>query len=240
MTVKFFQKYSLLVLIFCGAAIFVNAQRLTGIVKTSDGKPIEKAWIRPGFVNETDKDGKFVIEKFSEKFLIITKESFRPLIKKLNGETEVEIVLERESENGRLMISECTKKSGGKIVGANLKISVPKGFNSKKGNDVDYSAFTLFPKNDQKYVLFGISGGNASSGFPRDEWINSTDKLNIRTVTNGKREIGFDYYGQTNDGKYWRYLQIVDEYISFMVDTTERKDVFDKIIESACINPESL
>ena len=240
MTVKFFQRFSLFILIFCGAATFVNAQRLVGVVKTADGKPIEKAWIRPGYVTETDKDGKFVIEKFTDKFLIVTMKSFRPLIKKLNGETEIEVVLERESENGRLMIPECAKKSDGKIVGENLKISVPKGFKGKKGNDVDYSAFSLFPKNEQKYVLFGISGANASSGYPRDEWINSTGKLNIRTITNGKREIGFDYFGQTNDGKYWRYVQIIDEYISYLVDTSERKEIFDKIIESACVNPDLL
>jgi hypothetical protein len=226
-------KYSVLLFIFCFATLFVDGQEIKGIVKTTDGKPLEQVLIRPGFV-ETDKEGKFVLKGNEHKFLIITKDGFQPLLKKINDNSEIEISLETEDKTDSLVIHVCSGKEIGERVGININLFVPKGLKSKRVRDVDYVNFYIFAKADQKNFIEGCWGPNATRGYPDADWINSTDKINIRAVTDKKREIGFVYFGQTKEGKSWRYIRVFDESVFYIVDSMEKKNAFDKIIESSC------
>lgn len=223
---------SLLVLVICSAnSIF--GQELQGIVKSTNGKPLEKVLIRPGYT-ETDKNGKFSSKSKDLKFVFFTKNGFRPLAKKLKDESEIEVFLESENESDRLRLSACSTKNRGKNVGVNILLFVPKGFKSKKGRDIDYVDFYISSDKDKKNLLRGIWGPNASSGYPDSDWINSSGKIDIRSITDGKRNIGWDFYGKTNNGKNWRYLQVFDESIFYIVDSDEAKITFDKIIDNSC------
>jgi hypothetical protein len=225
----------LVILIFIlSATVFVAGQDLKGIVKTSDGKPIADVWIRPGYRTETDKDGKFVIKENKDNFIILTKQNFRPLIKRLNGESEIEIFLEAENKADRLLVPECTKKNTGKHVGVIMKFFIPDGFKSGKGNDVDYSNYVISSKRDKNFFMQGWSGANAASGYPDSDWILASDKINVRSIYSEYGFLGFDYEGQTKEGKYWRYFQIFDESVYYIVDSSEQKGALDKIFASSC------
>lgn len=226
-------KYISLIVIFCCAAIGVAGQELKGTVKTVDGKPVEKAVVRPGYI-ETDKDGKFKLKNAYESFLVVTASEFRPLVKKLNGESEVEIILEKENREEKLRIPECSQKMKGKNPGVYLKLVVPKGFKSKRGRDHDYTDFYIFSDINSENVLKGIWGPNASSGYPKSDWIKSSNQITSRSIFNGKQDIGSDFSGKTSDGKSWRYVRVFDESIYYIVDSIEKKIIFDKMIDESC------
>jgi hypothetical protein len=226
-------KLLLLILIFCFSSVFIDAQELNGVVKTADGKPIEKASVRPEYT-ETDKEGKFTVTVRRHKFIIVTKEKFRPLIRKLNGEPAIEILMDDETAADRLTIAECSVKRTGKNAGINFKLFIPKGFKSSKGQDVDYSNYFIYSAKDKNNYMRGWAGPNATSGYPDPDWIMSTDKINLRSVYNENRLIGLDYEGQTKDGKYWRYFRVMDESVYYFVNTIEQKTNFDKIIDGSC------
>lgn len=230
-------KFISLISIFYCLVLFAHGQQLTGVVKAFDGKPVEAADIRPGYV-KTDKDGKFKLENADWKFLIVSANDFRPVLKKLNGESEIEIILVRENQEDKLNLRECTQKREGKTVGVFLKSNVPKGFRSRKGRDIDYVDFYIFSDKNRENGLDGISGPQAGSGFPGPEWINSSNQISVRSISNGKRDIGWDFRGVTTGGKSWRYVRVFEDHIKYIVDSDEEKDIFDKIIDNSCSDVE--
>lgn len=226
-------KFIFLLFTLCFMTVSFYGQQLKGTVKTIDGTKVEKAVIRPGFV-ETDKDGKFILKNAAPSFIFVQKIGFRPAIIKLNKEAEIEIFLEVEKEESKLKIPECSQKLKGKNVGVNIKLFVPKGFSSQKGKDIDYVDFRIFSEKGNNYWLGGIAGPNATGGYPKEDWINSSNQINSRSIVNEMRVIGWDFNGKTEDGKSWRYIQIWDEAIYYLVDTIEAKMAFDEIINNSC------
>lgn len=226
-------------LIYFGATVFADGQELNGIVKTYDGKPLENVLVYPNPVS-TGNDGKFVLKYFKSKYLIFVKHGFKPLIRKYDNEASVEVILEREENPDSFVLPECSKNLKGKLIGAYLRMTVPKGFKSKQVRDVDYLNYYIYPRKEQKDYLTGWVGSMAASPFPKEEWINTTEKVNIQPISYQKISIGWNYTGQTKDGNLWRYVRILDESVYYYVDSDEKKTVFDQIIDSSCTVKEYL
>ena len=207
-------RYLILFFIFYFAVFHICGQELNGIVKNINGKPIENVSIFPEYV-ESDKDGRFALEKQDYKFLIFSKDGFRPMVKKLSAKSVIEVLLETESKTDKLIIPECAVagKYKKENISGNISLFVPKELKIKKGKDIDYVNFYVFSKKDQNNFLQGWQGPNASSGYPDNDWINSSSQIFIRTISNNQRNIGLDFYGRTDNGKSWCFVRVFDESI---------------------------
>lgn len=213
------------------------AQELSGTVENAEGKPIEKVAILGSGYSETDKEGRFLIKDYKADFLVFRKNGFTPKIEKITGKSSLKITLDLSNTNKSLKLPECSKNISGKKVGNDLILTVPDESKSKKGFDVDYGYFSISDdEKNHKYYIQGIYGPTATSGYPDRDWINLTEEIYAREIENDKGFVGYDYYGKTKDGKYWRWTQINWDAIYYSVDSAKVKDFFDNVINSSCTN----
>ena len=233
--------FLLLILIF--AVKMINAQDLTGRVVDNEGNPIEEAFIYGAGKATTDSSGLFKIKSIESNFLLILSD-FKPSFIKLDGEKTVEVKLNLEKKENKLVLSKCSNtrysnKIKGKSVGISLITSVPKISKITKSKDIDYIHYSVSNTlNEKKQWLEIWWGGNATSGLPNREWLEKSDEVNVRSINNQSKDIGFDYSGKTNDGNYWRYIQIRLQSNFYIVDSENTKKYFDNLLDSSCVTIE--
>lgn len=215
------------------------AAELSGTVKSASGQPLAQVFIFYGRslndIAESDSNGSFTLPHFG-RVISFRRAGFRPLTKIVApSTTKLDVILEDSAATEWLIPSCSNVKDAGKRVGYSLRLPVPKGVIARKGNDIDYSSFSIgYGAKENRVWLSGIEGPMASLGVPPEDWILNAQEFTERSYKSGKAE-GVDMRGRLADGTYWRYVGRLGESIEYNNLSREAAAFFDKIIDSACM-----
>jgi hypothetical protein len=211
---------------------------IEGHVRTSQGEPISD--VRIDRLGKTDDTGHFKIAfDFLRywKTLWIDKKGFVPQLVSIKPTPSVlDITLEPEKDTSVSEIPTCNsaKVSGARFVGKYLRLTVPKELKLKTGVDADYIYWHLgYAKNRKTGGLRGGLGNLYGTAYPPGETVLDLDHYSYR-----RTEAGIDWRGVTKDGKYWRYFGTSSfETYDYLTDAKEAADLFDKILDAICVQP---
>lgn len=242
----FMKLFSQFIFFSCIFSCFANlcfAQQIEGYVKTKDGKPIIDV-----SVNDERSDAKGFFKTEISTFLktdvkgvvLFTKEGFIPKAVAVElSAKNIEVVMDEDIPNERMKVATCGNLAGKKTVGGIYKVFVPKGAKKKSGFDIDYGYFYIsFGKGKNKDLLDGMFYFSGSAKRPPNDEIINSKEIKVRVRENSSGILGSDWFGQTDDGNYWRYLGFdLDggNKISYSVDSMEAANYFDRIIDNGCI-----
>lgn len=236
------KKIVVLIFIILVALVFNGlgqVKELKGLVKDVDGKPLERVKLYHPNFTETDANGEF---SFNGNYntLFLFKENYKPKLIEVDLTKPVIIVLEEDNNPIQLNIKECSQNQAKKRGWFDFIVEVPKGYKKKQGSDIDYGYFNLYKKKDKNKVsIKGMSGSLAGSVIPNKELLKKTKEINIRSIYNNNYSfaVGFDFWGTTKDGIYWRKIRFFDDdHIYYSVKSEETKNEFDEIINNSCSN----
>ena len=220
---------------------FAQVVTIQGFVKTEDGKPISGVYLN-GF-GKTDENGYFkmqsdVLIKYW-KALIFDKKGYIPKVVVLDAtNTNLNITLEEEKQTANWEIPNCsnTKPKRTRIIGEYLKLTIPKTMKYKSGFDVDYKYFSIgFGKGENKSWLLGGLGNMYAGVYPSAEKL-----LELKQYSYRRTSVGMDWRGVTKEGNYWRYFGAVSFFETYHYETKsqEAAEIFDKILDEICYQPE--
>jgi hypothetical protein len=213
---------------------------IQGFVRTTEGKPIKDVYISS--FGKTDERGYFKIASDVLirywKTLIFDKKGFVPKVVPLDASnTNLNIILESEKDSNVWEIPNCsyTKTNQNRIVGTYLKLAIPKNMKFKSGVDTDYIYYSIgFKKGGQNYWLKGGLGNLYGDVYPSGETL-----LGLQNYSYHRTSVGIDWQGITKEGKYWRYFGTPSffETYHYETDSKEAADIFDKILDGVCFQP---
>jgi len=209
---------------------------IEGHVRTVQGNPISD--VRIDRLGTSDENGHFKIAGdflFYRKTLVFDKKGFVPQVVSVNPPpSNLEVTLEPEKDTSVSDIPACSaaKVSGSRVVGTNLRLTVPKRLKFKTGTDVDYIYYLIgLAKNGKTDWLRGGWGLYYGSVYPGGETFLGLDHYSYRRTS-----VGIDWRGVTKDGRYWRYFgapSFFDTYY-YETDSKQAADIFDKILDGVC------
>jgi len=120
------------------------------------------------------------------------------------------------------------------LIGSSLFVPRPGEVRFRKVKDVDYVLyiFSYGPRN-QASVLQGWFGPYAASTSVRDKSIRKSATFAERWAMLGDDKAQ-DSYGQTRDGKHWRYLNLWSSALYYEDASKEAASVFDSMLAKMC------
>lgn len=223
---------------------YVLSQEVEGFVKDSSGKFLKDVEVGNTKTNEkgffktaphkgyqTYKDGKAV--------LFFEKKGYASQAQVIDF-TEKEIIVEMQEDNLQEIssIKTCGDIKNKNVVGNVFKLFVPRGAKKKNGFDVDYGYYSIgFVKTNQKQYLSGIYQ-LFPMGNPNPDWIKNSRTISFSRWQNDAGINGVSWFGETNDGEFWRYFAfnfLGSEIVEYKINSKEAKEYFDKIIDNGCI-----
>ena len=208
-----------------------------GTVRTKLGNPLAgvRVFCRGDGETETDNKGQFKLVN-SGKVIFLLRTDYKPVIL-ISSQIpdQLEIVME-EAKETEWQIPLCASFSE-KIDFGPFRLSIPETAKPKRGGDIDYVDFSVgYGSENNRRYLEGIFGPNATSGFPFDDWIISSNEFSVRTWRNGEASwVGVDVRGRRQDGTHWRYVGSWGFSLSYRDAPREASAFFDRIIDSACL-----
>jgi hypothetical protein len=121
-----------------------------------------------------------------------------------------------------------------KLVGFNIKLSVPNDMSVNVSQDVDYEVYRiLFGSGNNGFQLSGFSGLNVGNGEVTRFYLDGSRKFTRRYWRHDKRH-GVDARGTLKNGRFWRYFGMFGETLSYYNVPADAAAYFDRILDSAC------
>jgi hypothetical protein len=152
------------------------------------------------------------------------------------GRTDLHIILDRSSEEG-WKIPNCTKNADkGQFSGLPLSVSIPEDLHSEQLSSAPNSPFIIHHKVGYPYIrLFKADPSAPYSQMASHVF--SSGKFSQRNALNEEGQtIGMDAKGARDDKIFWRVLALSgQEIVEYYVASRETADLFDGIIDSACV-----
>jgi hypothetical protein len=253
--------FTILIFLF-GLSFSLFAQGVSGHVKNSSGKPLEKVVVQPlgrifGAVTNADgfyevpfkikglKDGKDYELVYSRKdiILVFDKIGYRPKVVNLDeAVSNLDVTLEKETSDETLIVQSCVDDTDKNIrsVGKYLRLSVPKKLKFKTGVDTDYIYYSIgFGEGKNKFWLNGGLGNLYGSPYPPSFTLGASKEYSFRTIIFAEKQgkIGLDWRGVTNDGVYWRWIGSAALFDAYHYETKSKEaaEFFDKILDNLCL-----
>jgi hypothetical protein len=222
------------------------ANQLTGLVKSTTGKPLigVRVYSRGGnqsgalenFLTTTDENGQFKLAGHGE-IVFIRAIGHQPSAKRLeSGVTHIEVILE-ETMGAEWLIPTCPRSFAPRTYlgldnnGYKLPIQ-SRNLTSKNRGSHDL-VYTVHYKDSQNTEVLIYSLSWMTLGFPPEELILSSRDFSIRSFRRGDY-VGIEVRGHTKDGKYWRFFGGDGMEISYRNVSKEAADYFDEIIDGIC------
>jgi hypothetical protein len=120
------------------------------------------------------------------------------------------------------------------ILGADLFLPRAKEVRSRKVNDVDYELYVFsYGPNEQRNILQGWFGPYAADRSVREKSKQKSASFTERWATIGN-DKALDTFGETKDGKYWRYLDLGSSSLYYEDASGEAASVFDSMLAKMC------
>jgi hypothetical protein len=121
------------------------------------------------------------------------------------------------------------------MVGGRFKLQLSSQAIVKRGQDVDYSDYSVgFGSKKDRVWLEGIFGPSATSGRVPDDWLSASSEITQRKWRFGDLE-GVDVKGKLPNGNYWHYFGMVGESIKYYDVTSKAAVYFDGVINGICV-----
>lgn len=225
------------------------ADDLIGVVRSISGHPLPGVFIYSRsqkqmiprendnanpFHTTTDKDGKFRLTEYG-RVLFLRKPGYKPLAKKIDLlDKRIEIFL--EVERPRKSVPNCTLNRRSEILKlgkVSLSFDAEYIVEKHKGADSLYIVIRSKEKPESN-VLSILSGTTASIGFPAEELLLSSETYQIHSLGVGN-SVWVSAIGSLSTGGRWRFLGNSTTVISYEAASNEDAILFDRIIDSLCI-----
>jgi hypothetical protein len=235
---------------------------LTGTVKSKEGQPLSRISVysfddrgtmapKDGrrFDELTDSRGRFSLRNHG-RVVYFGHRDFQPLAKVIDYSTSrVNVVLEAEHNNWDVPLcagSTAYQKNKDHFVSIqsflypSLFLPQPRGVKFKKVRDVDYELYIFaYGPSEQGNVLQGWFGLNAADYSVSAESLVKSTNFKERWAKFGDVSA-LEIYGQSMEGKYWRYLSFDTSALFYKDASKEAADVFDDMLQKICYQPSKL
>jgi len=184
----------------------------------------------------TDDSGHFSITNAGQ-VLTFTKAGYRPQSVVLEkGRSDLHLTLESTSAHD-WQIAACKETSGEhRFKDLPLNVFIPNGLHTEQLSSAPDSPFIIHAKPGFPFIR--LSRGNPATPHGQTaSWIFSSEKFSQRNVMDSTgRPIGLDSKGETNS-RFWRILAMPgQEIVEYHASSRETAELFDTIIDSACIH----
>lgn len=238
-------KLILAVLLLSLGGASARAAELTGRVTTKAGAPLAGVLVFGqcrGFA-ETDREGRYKLRAPSMKdcgdLVFFTHAGHRPaLMRVAPTDAELNVTLEEPPDSEWLRLRQCPGgRDSVRRVGFFLRLPVPRGAKLKEGRDIDYTFYIVRLGEKEKGVfVHGISGPQATYGFPSDRLVLDAQEYTLRPWKFGDAE-GVDVRGRAQDGTRWRYFGTYGEAVTYEGQGAEDAAALDAVIDGVCYRP---
>lgn len=122
-------------------------------------------------------------------------------------------------------------------IGMSLFIPRAKQVRLKKVPDVDYVLYIFsYGAGKQASVMQGWFGPYASNRSVREKSLQQSSKYTETWAMFGDRKV-LDTFGQTTDGKHWRYLDLGSSALYYEDASEESASAFDSMLAKMCYKP---
>jgi hypothetical protein len=120
--------------------------------------------------------------------------------------------------------------------GLPLSLSIPHGLHSEQVSPPPDPLFVIHRKPGYQLIRFFKSNASAPYGETAS-WLFGSERFTQRNVVDADgKQIGIDTRGQQGNKMFWRILAMPGlETVEFYVPSRETADLFDGIIDSACV-----
>lgn len=120
--------------------------------------------------------------------------------------------------------------------GLPLRLSIPHGLHSQQVSPPPNPLFVIHRKPGDQLIRLFKSNPSAPYGETAS-WLFGSEKFTQRNVVDADgRQIGIDSRGLQGNKIFWRILAIPGlETVEFYVSSQETADLFDRTIDSACV-----
>jgi Carboxypeptidase regulatory-like domain len=184
----------------------------------------------------SDDSGHFSITNAGQ-VLTFTKAGYRPQsVVMEKGRNDFPLTLESTSAHD-WQIAACKGTSGEhRFKDLPLSVSIPNGLHTEQLSSAPDSPFIIHAKPGIQFIR--LSRGNPAAPHGQTaSWIFDSEKSSQRNVLDSAGSpIGLDSKGENND-RFWRILAIPgQEIVDYHVSSRETAELFDTIIDSACIH----
>ncbi len=233
-----------LLLLICVLSCPVFAQqagtgRLSGIVSSETGMPIEGVKVFAWQKATTDAEGRFDLPSppSKESVVYFQKEGFRPktlVVKAVTG--PLRVVLEDDSKTAWFIPACLPTHAKTAPEGYELEFLLPKNAKVRQIEDIDYKEYVVSLVNDSKTLQLWY-GPLVSPG-------QMVTELTLRSASFEERSIhsrtgvvvGYDQRGRTQDGLMWRSADFpgLSGTAIYKGVSQEVAMAYDRIIDSAC------
>jgi hypothetical protein len=223
---------------------FLTQSGFSGTVKSKSGQPIVGAFVYSYPVKVkgprdlepykyTNKNGFFRF-KSSGKMLFILADGFRPFVKIIPEDSlYMNIVLEESKDSERVIDSCSENKTESYSIKNRLSASIIESLHAEKVSGTNSSSSLIkYQFNNKYYHLY--QGRVLSSGIPPESLVTISSRIETRTLRY-LNITGVEITGITNDGDFWRYVSLGFDEWTYSHAPKQVAEVFDKIIETACI-----
>lgn len=223
------------------ALMLASPVRLSGVVVSSDGRPLSDVWINHTGVRveniKTNSSGQFDIHTRAPA-IVFSKDGFQSKYWQVTGESDARIILVGAAPRMRQCgtFSHCVSLKG--FMSAFCLPSIPGVNVSKQGNDVDYgsrSCWITTPGGTPG--IQHAAGGMWGPGLPFDEDVWSARNYSERTYVDDEGYNIIDARGKSSDGKCWRVLGHVFETAAYRNVAEPDTPLLDRVLDGACFKP---
>jgi hypothetical protein len=243
-------------LLFFWATLFSTTcfgGELTGTVRAKDGRTLagisvysfdDRGTIAPRqgrrFYEETDSRGRFRLANHG-RAIYFQHRDFQPLTKIIDySASRVDVVL--EAEHDVWDVPNCAgsaeyqknKDDYVEMQYPSIFLPRPREVHFKRVKDVDYVLYIFaYGPSERRNALQGWFGPYAA-----DESVSAKSLVKSTTFNERWAKFGdlkaLDIYGQTTDGKHWRYLSFGTSAIFYEDASQEAASIFDDMLGRSC------
>ena len=218
---------------------------VSGTVTSADGRPLVGVDVYSQTVNccqpwvsqaRSDGDGFFAIRNAGQ-VLTFLKAGYSPKSMVLErGRNDVGVTLESRPADD-WQIPTCKETSHEHhFDGLPLSLSIPHGLHSEQVSQPPDPLFVIHRKPGYQLIRLFKSNPRAPYGETAS-WLFGSEKFTQRNVVDADgKQIGIETRGLQGNKTFWRILAIPSlETVEFYVSSRETADLFDGIIDSACV-----
>jgi hypothetical protein len=213
-----------------------------GQVLSEEGLPISGVYVladQPGAIAKTDNGGFYRMQITANSLqpdccvIRFRKPGYGTLTKTIDmGIHQIDVMLAHEAS--KWAPAPCNASILNKLLGWRMKLLLPKDAIVSEIREVDYVAITIHFDHSGSYQRIEIGSGPIwSTGFP-------SKKILASSKTFSEKEIAVDgwsdFRGLDFLGKRWRYFGSVEESITYTSIDDSVAAIFDKIIDTACLD----
>jgi hypothetical protein len=218
---------------------------VSGTITDAAGKPIDGVDVYSQTVNccqvwmkETTSDdrGSFSL-KNTGQVLTFSRLGYSPRSVVLEVvRSDVHVVLEAGAQNDWLVPACAAESSNRQFGGLPLRFSIPEGLHGERINSSSDSSFIIHSKPGPNVIRL-LKASQSSPYGQMASWVFGSEAFSQRNVVNAQGVlIGIDTKGTQQNRGFWRTIAIPrQEIVEYYVVSREVAELFDKVIDSGCV-----